>query len=541
MQRTFLNLAGALLTALVIAPPVHGACPLPERIVGVEPGRAIVYIDKASLLTGLTGSIAGAVPPSHGALEDLGDRFAYRPGGGFWTAGFDSFNLLLISEQRQRPRTERVLLLPAASPMSPVAEGFDGESLSWVPGGSATGLEVFSGAGVISGSGSLRLRSGLGEPSWLSGFVPTSGFQDVNGGGQQGSTAQSTIRPPGGGGGSGFGAVSPTEVAVLEGIGPSFADGFRVWLREDGEALSLRLASASVSTPWLPLSRAEHRLQVIQWVGSADSARRAGLGLWVDGALLSRLELPAGNDAIHRAETLRVGVLAQTGTAALTAEVDDLRFAGLTLNPESTCQVADGFESGQLDAAWAASGNIAVAADAALDGGLNGVAAILGSAPDSSGGLLATTLQGYDARLGLRFRFDPNSVGLPAGSKILLAEGTTSRHQRNFVLLLEPVFSGYQLFLLADDDRGTPRVSSPVVIADAPQAITLDWRRGLSQHADTGTLRLWIGGELKAEITGIRNVAQDLHHLRVGAVAVEGGALGRVFFDQVEAVRGPLP
>ncbi|HEX6898754.1 MAG TPA: hypothetical protein VF789_03530 [Thermoanaerobaculia bacterium] len=534
MQRTFLNLLGAVLAALMIAPPAQGACPPPDRVVGVEPGRAVVFIEKAGLLIGLTGDIVGAVPPHHGTLEDLGDRFAYRPGNGFWTAGLDSFTLLLGSDARERPRAERVLLVPAVLSAFPIAEGFDGEAPSWVLEGSNIGLEIFSGWGVLSGTGSLRLLGSGGEPSWLAGVL------DGHGGGQQGSTAQSTIRPPGGGG-SGFAAGEPTELAVLEGIGASPASGFRVWLRDDGEALFLRLESAYASTSWLPLSRAEHRLLVTQWIAAADLERRSGAALWVDGAFLARIEAPAGDDSFRRAETLRVGVLAHQGPRDLTAEMDDLRFASLSLYPESVCQATDGFETGQPDPVWTAGGNVAVTPEAALDGGANGLAAVLGSFSSPDGGMLDASLPGNDPRLGVRFRFDPNSVGLPAGSQILLAEGVTSRGRRPFALLLEPTFSGYQLRLLAADDRGTSRVSPPVSIADAPQAVTLDWRRAVSQFADIGTLRLWIGGQLKLELTGIRNAAQDPHRIRVGAVAVAGGALGRVFVDQVEAVRGPLP
>jgi hypothetical protein len=532
MQRTFLNLLGALFLAIVIAPPVQGACPLPARVVAVEPGRAVVFIDKTDLMSGLTSEIVGFLQPHHGVLEDLGDRFAYSPGDGFWTAGVDSFNLLLTSDRRQRSRAERVLLVPATLSAAATTEGFDGASLSWALGGSTTGLEIFNGAGVLSGSRSLRLRGGSGEPAWLAESLSNNpAVVGENGGGQQGSTAQSTIRPPGGGGGSGLGAITPTELAVLEGSGASVTAGYRVWLRDDGEALSLRLEDAFTSSPWLPLSRGEHRLQVTQWTASLDLERRSGLGLWVDGALVARLQPPAGNDVFERAATLRVGVLAQQGqNNTLTAEMDDLRFAGLALYPEAACRVADGFESGEPDPVWTVNGNVAIAADAAL-----------GTAPFPNGGTLDATLPGNDPRLGLRFRFDPNSVGLTAGSRILLAEGITSGGERALALLLEPASSGYRLLLLTDDDRMIPpQVSSPVVIADAPQAVTLDWRRGISQFANTGTLRLWIGGQLKAEITGIRNAAQDIQNLRVGAEVV-GGALGRVFFDQVEAVRGPLP
>ncbi|HEV2845941.1 MAG TPA: hypothetical protein VG477_13895, partial [Thermoanaerobaculia bacterium] len=87
MQRTFLNLLGALFLAIGIAPPVQGVCPPSDRVVAVEPGRAVVFIEKTGLMSGLTSEIVGFQQPHHGVLEDLGDRFAYSPGDGFWTAG----------------------------------------------------------------------------------------------------------------------------------------------------------------------------------------------------------------------------------------------------------------------------------------------------------------------------------------------------------------------------------------------------------------------------------------------------------------------
>lgn len=113
-----------------------------------------------------------------------------------------------------------------------------------------------------------------------------------------------------------------------------------------------------------------------------------------------------------------------------------------------------------------------------------------------------------------------------------------------FALFLEPAASGYRLIL-----QGPPEFSStaaPVPIQDLPQDIMLDWQRSASSNVALGTLRLWIGSELKASLTSLDNDRREPAEIRLGALAVmvPGGApspLGIVYLDQFMAIRGPRP
>ena len=559
------RLALSALAAAAVASPAGAACPPNSRTVIVEPGRSEILIPKANLLVGLNGwEISDFEPPAHGSLEEWWNgHYLYVPGPSFWTAGFDSFLLRLRSTDRERGnRTESVLLLPALRVVSRLRQDFEGDLSPWVTAGEVDNLEVFS-EGALSGQHSLRVRGVPGESSWLTAHLP------LHGGGQQGSGAQATLRPPGSGGPGGLSDPisdpgNPTRVTVLA-FGPGTSSAHRVFLRDDGEGLELQLATPTGDTPWVRISRSPHRIQAIQWASSDsdesvssgddkgagfDGTRHAGASLWIDGALAAGLEGSSGAGMDPAAELvawerLAAGVVEIVGVSSLALELDDLAFFHFEMAAGSTtCQVADGFDAGQPDPAWVNGSSFAVTAAAALQGE-GGLAVPLGSSFAAS--MLRAPLPALGGRLGVRFRFDPNGVPLAAGSRVQLLRTVTAAGSNVFSVVLAPAASGYLLSL--EDPTGTfSGTPPPVPIGDLPQEITLDWQRSASSNVALGTLRLWIDGEPRAEMTGLANASVEIAEVQLGALVSStdrGGdvamPLGTVYFDGVAVVRGPQP
>lgn len=300
---------------IVMAPPAGAACPPASRIIPVDPGRTEIIITKALLLSELPGSeIGGVVPPGLGTLEDAGDFYRYRPSSSFWTVGFDSFLLQLSSSHRGESRVETVLLLPALAQAALRRQDFENGTPAWTPSGQAENFEIFT-EETLSGTRSLRVQGLPDQPNWLTASISEqqSGKPGENntGGGQQGSGAQATLRPPGVGGPGNLTLLptsgSPAEVVFLN-LGLEGISEHKVWARDDGEQMNLRLQGLTGFTPWLPVSRGAHRVQIIQWNGQ-DANQRTGASLWIDGALAASLTAPFDPGIQPSGPRLKAGVV----------------------------------------------------------------------------------------------------------------------------------------------------------------------------------------------------------------------------------------
>ncbi len=535
------RLALAVLASATLAQPAGAACPQGSRTFAVEPGRAEIRIPNATLLFGLNGwEIQEVVPPAHGSLEEESGQYLYRPQPSFWTAGFDSFLLRLRSTDRGRgSRTESVLLLPAPRVVSRLRQDFESGTPPWDAAGEADNLEVFS-EGTLSGEHSLRVHGVPGESSWLTAQL------NEGGGGQQGSGAQATLRPPGSGGPGGYPIPgpdpgSPAQVVVLA-LGPDTNAGHKVFLQDDGETLALQLATHTDATPWVRISRNPHRIQTVQWAGSDDGSRRSGASLWIDGALAAGLEETFGAIADPAVQRLAAGVVEIGGVSSLALELDDLTFSHFEMAAGSACQLADGFDAGQPDPAWINGSGFAVTAAAALQGE-GGLEAPLGSSVAAS--LLRAPLPAQDDRLGVRFRFDPNGISLAAGSRVHLLRAVTAAGGNVFSVVLAPAASGSGYVLTLSEDSAGTWTPAAIPIADLPLEITLDWQRSASSNVALGTLRVWLDGKPKADLTGLANAGLEIAEIQLGAhvFSAWGGEspalLGTVYFDDFAVVRGP--
>jgi hypothetical protein len=526
---------------MAVPPALQAECPTGDYVVSVEPGRNGQPIAKNRLLAAAPGfRIIGFSQPSIGVLTESADSFLYKPSSRFWTQGTDSFTVHLaplpgrVTQDSIRART--VFLASALGPWKSLAESFEGDLTSnWVSQDTAGHIQLF-GQGALCGDQSLKI---VARPagSWISALLGEYRDDGDTGGGQQGSGAQATFRPPGSGppGGPPGNFHTPYEMAFFS-AGAIAQPDYRLWLRDGNGSLEVRAEVPGVaSTPWLPISRSVHRFQLTSWLGSANGDRRGGVFFWLDGTLAAELTAPIGGS--HN--EFRFGSLEsdELSEAGLEIALDDVYLFLTDLRqPSHLCLAADGFEGGQIGDEWRVPSGFSATAAAALDGSSG-----LEVRVDEATQLMKVPTPTQNGRYGLRFRFDPNTVNFSAGGQLLLFEALAAKGGRSIALLLEAGHSGYRLRALSEDDGGSVLFTPLLPLSDGPHTLSVDWHRAAGEGAPTGSLRLWIDGALAGELTGLTNAGQEIVEAYLGALLLEGAADGTVYFDQFEAWRGVLP
>jgi DNA-binding beta-propeller fold protein YncE len=197
---------------------------------------------------------------------------------------------------------------------------------------------------------------------------------------------------------------------------------------------------------------------------------------------------------------------------------------------------ADSFESGNF-AAWSASRvdarDLSVAPSAALQGALGMRLDI----DDTNTIYVTDNSPASEPRYRARFYLDPNSIIMADGSAHFLLNGFMGTSP---VLRVEFRSSAgtYQLRGRLLDDSGTWRNTAWVSIADAPNAVELDWRAASGAGANDGGLTLWVDGVQQADLSGVDNDTRRLDMVRFGAVAaLDATTTGTFYLDAFESRR----
>ena len=206
----------------------------------------------------------------------------------------------------------------------------------------------------------------------------------------------------------------------------------------------------------------------------------------------------------------------------------------------------DGFDSGDL-AAWSS---------AATDGG------DLGTVPADGGGFALAAHVDDRAPLFVqddspedageyraRFWFDPQGFdpGEASGSqriRIFLAFEEAPQ-RRVIALVLRRLGGQYALMTRVRLQDNSLADTGFVPISDAPHWIELDWRRATGPEINDGSFTLWIDGEPVSQLSGLDNTSTGVDFVRLGAMAVKGGAAGSLRWDEFASRRwsplGPGP
>ncbi len=141
------------------------------------------------------------------------------------------------------------------------------------------------------------------------------------------------------------------------------------------------------------------------------------------------------------------------------------------------------------------------------------------------------------------FRLNPNDFVLTAGGRHNLFTGFTPG-QNAFMLQMVAGTSEPQLSLVVSEDNNV-QLTAPAVELGSEfwqiwHRVFVDWWAASAPGANDGGARLWIDGQLAAEILGADNDGRMVGSLRLGAVwGIDPGFSGTYFIDSYTSCDGP--
>lgn len=196
---------------------------------------------------------------------------------------------------------------------------------------------------------------------------------------------------------------------------------------------------------------------------------------------------------------------------------------------------ADSFEAGDL-AAW--SGSVTDGGDLSVVSG-QGARRLQAQLDDNNTIYVRDDSPTAEPRYRARFYFHPNNIEMAANEMHQIFSGRTAAGA--VVLQIEFRYTEsrvYQVRALILGNGTTFTSSGWFAISNAPHALELDWRAASVPGANNGGLTFWIDGVQKADVTGIRNDAQRIDSIRLGAGSgIDNGTRGLYYFDAFVSTR----
>jgi hypothetical protein len=189
------------------------------------------------------------------------------------------------------------------------------------------------------------------------------------------------------------------------------------------------------------------------------------------------------------------------------------------------------FESGDLNqwtSAATDNGDLS-ASDSADYWGRYGLRALI---DDTNALYVSDDSPASETRYRTRFYVDPNSLSMGAGEILDLLAGYNGATQVLRVQM-QKVSGTYQLRAGLLSDAGSWTDTSWYAIQDAWTAVEIDWQA----LAYDGSLSLYVGGAFKQSLTRIDNDTRKLGSVRLGAMGVDAGTSGALYFDDFESRR----
>ena len=199
---------------------------------------------------------------------------------------------------------------------------------------------------------------------------------------------------------------------------------------------------------------------------------------------------------------------------------------------------ADGFESGDLSA-WSSAqtdlGDLRVTTEAAI-GGSYGLQAVL---DDNRSIYVVDETPAMEDAYQVRFYFDPNSISMASGNAHVLFLAMNASGQASFRTELRSFQGDYQIRDVALQDNGAQIYTDWVPLTDELHSLETRGQVASGTDVGDGTLRLWLDGEPRADISDLDNDTRGVDKVRWGAVSgVDTGTRGTYYFDAFVSTAG---
>ena len=135
-----------------------------------------------------------------------------------------------------------------------------------------------------------------------------------------------------------------------------------------------------------------------------------------------------------------------------------------------------------------------------------------------------------------RFYFDPNCATLTSGDVLNIFAGNTSSTSA-FVVQMRDNSGTYQIRIGVYTDSVTFTAGTWYDITDGWNAIEIEWIASTHDGGDNGEMSLWIDGTAKETLSLVDNDTHTLTRVFLGAMGVDAGTSGSVYFDDFESRR----
>ncbi len=462
-------------------------------------------------------------PPLHGVLVEQLGVWRYQPDDGFWTLGTDTYTLIEPAGQTQ---TVRLIAKRHGGKSMPIVVSRDGPWTTVEAGGELDWIFGPELLGIVVGGGDAWLT--FDETGWD--WENAEHRIDFQGTGQNGGSGSGnmTFPPP-------SSASSDSEVTVLA-AGSAEETLVRIWART-GHGSNLRVEVVGAPPgEWIPLPNLTHHLLIDWWTAAADLSVLTGFQVWVDDQRVHRTDDLA--DSGWALTEYHFGVMGSAGSDPPEIAIDNILITRGLAIPGLEYLLIDDFEGGDFGS-WSAgeTDDLELTAPAALAGD-QGLEVLPGRRGDT---YLADTSPTGEERCDVRFLLDPNSIYMAEEASFLLLGASDSDTalpgQDHLQLRLVRRDQRYELEARAIVGMTQTYLLPAVEIDDGPQAVELQWRAAFSQSVANGYLRLWIDGELVAELGGLDNYGKVVESLRLGAMQALGMVRGSFYLDAFESWR----
>ena len=470
-----------------------------------------------------------------GEVHDLGGELLYVPRSELWAAGNDAFTYTIAAAGHPAATAQGLVRITVKGTCDSLfGDDFEDQGLDdWnrvrvIGGGSVaitpeSALEGLFGLEIQVQADTVKAFAEDGSPSAERDYQAEVLF-DPNGLTMANGSRHSFI-------GAYTSGKSPFLVELHRAFGTYRA---RITLNDDNDE--------PWPSPWVGLEDEPQRLRIHWWAANAPGLADGGGELWVNDHL--RAAVGGVDNDTRVVEAVRLGVMdGFDATTSGATYFDDFRSC---VGPRSRQTLfADGWASGGLSA-WTAAvqvGGGSLAADpAAATGDSFGLRVDL----DASSKNLYVRDDSPDdeTHYWAAFDFVPVTAGpgTPVNGNFPIFDGYHGNDVA-FTLNLEPPDGSthdHRLSLWVRESSGGWRFGSWVDVANAPNALLLEWWAASAHGRGDGGARLWVNGQLMTEHLGVDNSDKKVSSVRLGAVYGPVGMPRTLDFDGFDSWRGHL-
>ena len=147
-----------------------------------------------------------------------------------------------------------------------------------------------------------------------------------------------------------------------------------------------------------------------------------------------------------------------------------------------------------------------------------------------------------EVRYRAQFLFDPNSLAMASGNRFYLFYGLDAAATVVLRLEIRNTNGAYQVRAALRNDGNLYANTAWFAVPDASHSLELDWAAASAPGVNDGGIRLFVDGQLRAQLTGVDNDTRRIESIRLGAVGgIDSGTRGTQFLDAFSSQRTPPP